>query len=194
MFRMWLGTWVCLFCTWRRLICRKWTVTYQSQYFTINSSISEYDHKCGTQYAEPEIGTDGSSQTRLNQLVDGYWSGFGKPRVRGSGCWTDLEPNRLVFVVQTWTAGWLPRPVSNTMPDVNVLGWCMLCQCEVGAWTSGVQLIPVVVVVWGRNRQTQCWVSGCCPRVWLLPEALVWGWCLSSGERLAWLNWWVFPY
>ena len=30
-FRMWLGAWVCLFCTSRRLRCRKWTVTYQHQ-------------------------------------------------------------------------------------------------------------------------------------------------------------------
>jgi len=75
-FRMWLGVWVCLFRTSRRLIRRKWTVTYQCQYFTMNSSISERDHKYETWNAEPEIGTDGSSQTRRNPQVDGQGSGF----------------------------------------------------------------------------------------------------------------------
>jgi len=108
-FRMWLGAWVCLFCTSRRLIRRKWTVTYQCQYFTINSSISECDHKYGTRNAEPVIGTDGSSQTWPNPRVDWYRSGFGPPRVSGSGFWTVLEPNRPVFAVQIRTAGGLPR-------------------------------------------------------------------------------------
>ena len=80
----------------------------------INSSITECDHKCETQNAEAEIGTDGSSQTRRNPRVDGYGSGFGLPRVCGSGFWMVLEPNRPLFAVQTRTAGGLPRPVANT--------------------------------------------------------------------------------
>jgi hypothetical protein len=103
-----------LFCTSRRLIRRKRTVTYQGQYFTINSCISECDHKCETRNAEPENGTDGSSQTRRNPRVDGYGSGLGLPRVCGSGFWTVLEPNRPIFEVQTRTAGGLPGPVANT--------------------------------------------------------------------------------
>jgi len=103
-----------LFCTSRRLIRRKSTVTYQCQYFTINSSISECDHKYETRNAEPEIGTDGSSQTRRNPRVDGYGSGFGPPRVSGSGFWTVLEPNRPGCAVQTRIAGGLPGPVANT--------------------------------------------------------------------------------
>jgi len=63
---------------------------------------------------EPEIGTDGSSQTRRNLRVDGYGSGFGPPWVCGSGFWTVLQPNRPVFAVHTRTAGGLPGPVSNT--------------------------------------------------------------------------------
>jgi len=113
-FRMWLGAWVCAFCTSRRLIRRKWTVTYQCQYFTISSSISECNHKCETRNTEPEIGTDGSSQTRRNPWVNGYGSRFGPARVSGSGFWTGLEPNQPVFAVQTWTAGMLPWPVANT--------------------------------------------------------------------------------
>jgi len=93
-------------------------VTYHGQYFTINSRISECDHKYETRNAEPEIGTDGSSQTRRNPLVDGYGSGFGPPRVRGLGFWMVLEPNRPVFVVQTRTAGGLPGPVANTKYSV----------------------------------------------------------------------------
>ena len=103
-----------MFCTSRRLIRQKRTVTYHGQYFTINSRISECDHKCETRNAEPEIGTDGSSQTRQNPRVDGYGSGFGPPRVCGSDFWTVLEPNRPVFAVQTRTAGGLPGPVANT--------------------------------------------------------------------------------
>ena len=105
-----------MFSTSRRLIRRKRTVTYHGQYFTINSHISECDHKCETRNAEPEIGTDGSSQTRRNPRVDGYGSGFGPPRVCRSGFWPVLEPNRPVFAVQTRTAGGLPRPVANTNP------------------------------------------------------------------------------
>jgi len=113
-FRMWLGAWASVFCTSRRLICRKWTVTYRCQYFAISSSISECDHKCETRNAEPEIGPDGSSQTPRNPWVDRYGSRFGPPRVSGSGFWPGLEPNWPVFTVQTRTAGGLPWPVANT--------------------------------------------------------------------------------
>jgi hypothetical protein len=121
-FRMWLGAWVFLFYTSRRLIRRKWTVMYQGQYFTINSSISECDHKCETRNAEPEIGTNGSSLTRQNPRVDGNRSGFGPPRVCGSGFWPVLEPNRPVFAVQTRTAGGLPVPVANTNGGSTICG------------------------------------------------------------------------
>jgi len=114
-FQMWLGAWVSVFCTSRRLIRRKWTVTYLCQYFTISSSISECDHKCETRNAEPEIGPDGSSQTRRNSQVDGYGPWFGLPRVSRSGSWPGLEPNRPSLVVQSRTAGGLPGPVANTI-------------------------------------------------------------------------------
>jgi len=51
---------------------------YYAQYFTINSRISECDYKCETRNAEPEIRTDGSSQTQQNPRVDVYVSGFGR--------------------------------------------------------------------------------------------------------------------
>jgi len=111
---MWLGAWVCLFCTSRRLIRLKWSLQYQCQYFTIHSSISECDHKCETWNTEPEIGTDMSDQTRRNPRVDGYGSGFGPPKVGRSGFWPGQEPNRPVFVVQTRAARWLPGPVAIT--------------------------------------------------------------------------------
>jgi len=69
-----------------------------------------------TRNTEPEIGTDGSSQTRQNPRVDGYGSGFGPPRRSGSGFGTVLEPNPTVFPVGTRTAGGLPGPVANTIP------------------------------------------------------------------------------
>jgi hypothetical protein len=89
-FRMSLGVWVCMFRTSRRVIRRKWTVTYQCQYFTIDSSITECDYKCETRMAEPEIGTDGSSQTRRNLRVDGYGPRSGPARVTRSGFWAGL--------------------------------------------------------------------------------------------------------
>jgi len=67
-----------------------------------------------TRNTEPQIGTDGSSQTRQNPQVDGYGSGFGPPRRCGSGFWTVLEPNQTGFPVRTRTAGGLPGPVANT--------------------------------------------------------------------------------
>jgi hypothetical protein len=87
---------------------------YQCQYFTINSSISECDHKCETQNAEPVIGADGSSQNRQKPHVDRYGSGFGPPGVSGSGFWPGLESKRPVFAIQTRTAGGLLGPVANT--------------------------------------------------------------------------------
>jgi hypothetical protein len=118
---MWLGAWVSVFCTSRRLIHRKWTMTYQCQYFAISSSISECDHKCETRNAEPEIGPEGSSQTGSNPSVDGYGSGFCPPRVSGSGFWPGLEANRPVFAVQTRTAGGLPGPIANTTHQKQML-------------------------------------------------------------------------
>ena len=112
--RMWLGAWVCLFCISRRLIRRKWTVTYQCQYFMINSSLSECDHQLETWNAEPEIGTEGSSQIRRKPLVDQYRSGLGPPIVSGSGYWIGQELNRPIFAVHTQTAGELPGHIDNT--------------------------------------------------------------------------------
>ena len=70
---------------------------------------------------EPEIGTDGSSQTWQNPRVDGYGSGFGLPRCSGSGCWIGFKPNRTVLAVWARTAGGLPRPVANTKYEGYVL-------------------------------------------------------------------------
>ena len=111
---MWLGAWGSVFYTSRRLIRQESTVTYQCQYFTISSSISYCNHTCETWNADPEIRPNGSSQTRRNPQVDMYGSGFGLPRVSGSGIWPGLEPNRPVSAVQTGTAGRLPRPVAIT--------------------------------------------------------------------------------
>jgi len=145
-FRMWLGAWVCVFCTWQRLIRRKWNMTYKCQYFTIHSSISECDHKCETRNAEPEIRTDGSSSTRRNPRVDGYVSVFGPPRVNWSDFWTGLEPNRLVFAVQIRTAGGLPRPVANTIhvgrSYCSLRIWITLVRisCNSSCWADSADL------------------------------------------------------
>jgi len=119
-FRMWLGAWVSVFCTSRRLIRWKWTVTYQCQYFRISSSISEYNYKRETRNQEPEVGPDGCSQTRRNPWVDRYRSRFGPPGVSGWGFWPGLESNRPVFAVQTRIAGGLPGPVANTTDESNL--------------------------------------------------------------------------
>ena len=101
-------------------------MTYQWQYFTITSRISECDHKGETRNAEPEIGIDGSSQIQRNPRVDRYGSGFGPPRVCGLGFLMVLEPNRPVFVVQTWTAGGLPGTVANTNDT-----WIIHLRCNI---------------------------------------------------------------
>jgi len=64
--------------------------------------------------ATPEIIPDGSSQTRRNPRVDGYGDGIGPPRSCGLGYWPVLERNRIVVLVQTWTAGGLTGSVANT--------------------------------------------------------------------------------
>jgi hypothetical protein len=118
-FRMWLGAWICILWTSRRLIRQTCTVTYQCQYHTISSSISECDHECGTRNAEPHIGTDGSDHIRRNLLVARCGSGFGLWRVRMSGFWMSLELNLPVFVFQTPAAGGLPGHVGNTKHTSN---------------------------------------------------------------------------
>jgi hypothetical protein len=67
-----------------------------------------------TRNTEPEIGTDGSSQTWQKPLDDGYQSGFSPGRYCWSGFRTVMEYIRTVFLVQTQTAGWFPGPVANT--------------------------------------------------------------------------------
>ena len=63
---------------------------------------------------EPEIGTDGSSESRRNPRVAGYRSRFGPQSSYRSGFVPGLEPNRPVFTVHTQTGGGLPVPVANT--------------------------------------------------------------------------------
>jgi len=79
-----------------------------------------------TRNIEPEIGTDGTSQTRQNPRVDGYGSGFASPSRSMSCFWTVLEPNRTILVVRNRTAGGLPGPVANTTwrPWKCELGGC----------------------------------------------------------------------
>ena len=67
-----------------------------------------------TRKPKPEIGTDGSSQTRWNPRVHGYESMFGPVRCSGSSFWMGLKPNWAVLPVQTRTAGGSPRLVANT--------------------------------------------------------------------------------
>jgi hypothetical protein len=69
---------------------------------------------------EPEIGTDGSSETWLNPQIDWHESGFGMPRVRRSGVWSGLELNRPVDVIQSPIACRLLRSVANTIRESRV--------------------------------------------------------------------------
>ena len=142
-----------MFCTSRRLIRPKRTVTYHGQYFTINSRISECDHKCETRNAEPEIGTDGSSQTRRNLRVDGYGSGFGPPRVCGLGFWPVLEPNRPVVAVQTRTTGGLPGPVANTIDAIVLLYIGFIVRCAILFTVNWIIQVafPVQPIIGVRN-------------------------------------------
>jgi hypothetical protein len=107
----------------------------------MNSSISECDHKCETPNAEPEIGTDRSSQPWQNPRVDGNRFEFDPPTVSRWGFWPVLEPNRSVVAVQTRTTGGLPGPVANTSHQelcgkystdeaLNEV-YTVACQCEI---------------------------------------------------------------
>jgi len=70
--------------------------------------------KRNTRKREPEIGPNGSSQTRQNPQDDGYEYGFGLQQSCGSGLWKVLEQNQSVYPVQTQTVGGLSGPVANT--------------------------------------------------------------------------------
>jgi len=63
---------------------------------------------------EPEIGTDGFSQTQQNPQVHWYGCWFGPARNSGSGFRTVQNPKRTGFPVHTPTAGGLPGPVVST--------------------------------------------------------------------------------
>ena len=75
------------------------------------------------------------------------------PRQSGSGSWTGLEPNRTIFPVQTWTAGGLPGPVSNTSlhyPCISIRPPpAFPCQTK---WRQGheidVTTTPIVTLQW----------------------------------------------
>ena len=90
--------------------------------------------------AKPEIGPEGSCQTRRNPLVDGYGAGFGPPRISGSGIWTVLEPNRTVFPVQTRTAGGLPGPVANTRLSFGFMVFLWVYVFDLGISLYGMKV------------------------------------------------------
>ena len=69
-----------------------------------------------TRKAELEIGTNRSSKTWQNLWVDRYRPGSSPPRGSRSGFWASRQPNWPIFVVQTRTAGRLPRPIPFTIP------------------------------------------------------------------------------
>ena len=92
-FRMWVGAVVCFFCTSRRLICPTWTVTYQCQYFTINCRISECNCKLESQYAEPEIGTEGLDKHGQSRRLTGTCLVLVRQQWAGRLCgWSGTEP------------------------------------------------------------------------------------------------------
>jgi len=97
---------------------------------------------------EPEIGTDGSSQTRQIPRVDGYGCGFGLQRRCGSGFWTVLKPNRIVLLVRTRTTGRLPGPVVNTKwtcSGLLALG-CFLDWKETRWFLAGAEPHPALIL------------------------------------------------
>jgi len=96
---------------------RQWSTKVNMLQLTVRYLNATINRKIWKQ--EPEIETDGSSRTWQNLRVDGDGSGVGPPSSSGSGCWTGLEPNRTIILVQTRTAGRLPRPVANTTPGIS---------------------------------------------------------------------------
>jgi len=82
--------------------------------------------KRSTWILEPEIETNGSSQTQQNLRVDWHGSGFCPHRCRGLGFCTGLEQNRTIVAVRTVTAGRLPGPIANSS-DVAINGHIQSC-------------------------------------------------------------------
>jgi len=104
----------------------QWCAKVNIVWLTVGYLNATIDRK--SRNKEPEIETDGSSQTRQNPWVDGYGAGFGPPRLCGSGFWMVLDPNWTVFPVRTRTAGGLPRPVANTIQGQAHVGLFQLYQ------------------------------------------------------------------
>jgi hypothetical protein len=150
-FRMWYGACLCSFWSLRQPIHQKQTVMYEYQYFPINTSTFKCNDECETQNAEPEIGTDRSSQTWQNLLVDRYRSRFGQPTFNKSGFWTGLEPNRPGFAVQNLIASRLPGPVAtttHTQSSINQLKTTFSYTSRRGPWEACYEL---PVCEWARR-------------------------------------------
>jgi hypothetical protein len=56
------------------------SMLYHSQYYVINSKISEWDHESNFRYPDRESGTDGSNGTQYIWCIDGYRSRIGIAR------------------------------------------------------------------------------------------------------------------
>jgi len=81
----------------RQPIHQKKTTTYQSQYFAMNSRISQRDHKCTIQTSRTRDWNQSAKPCPENLWVDGYTSGFGPPSVSMSGFWAGQRSNQTVL-------------------------------------------------------------------------------------------------
>ena len=88
--------------------------------------------------AEPEIGTDESSQTQWYPRIGRYGSMFAPPRSRTMGLWTGLELNRIVFPVYPLTAAGLPGNIANTIEEISMY------TCRV--WTKLILMFYTLLV------------------------------------------------
>jgi len=95
---------------------RKWQCSTIVNIFQLTVGYLNATINGKSRYAEPEIGTYGSSLTWQNPWMDGYTTGFGPPRGSGSGFQTGLEPKQPIFIVRAQTFGWFPEPVVDTRP------------------------------------------------------------------------------
>ena len=160
-------------CQWNKY--REWCTKVNILHITLTYLTMTRNRK--TRKWEPEIGTNGPSQTPHNPQCDRYRFRFGLPRSSGPGFWTGLEPNPTVFPVQTLTTRRLPKPVANTRQDIQRWTRCfgITTSAPLIIYTSSLPPgLPTSLPTLGSSAKTWSSSSGSSPSSALcdLPHAL----------------------
>jgi len=129
-----LGAWLFLFCTSRRLIRPEWTVTYQGQHLTINSSISECHHNVKPETQNRRLEPTGLPKPGKTRGLAG--PGPGLARHESAGRVFGWFGNRTDLFVQS-----KPGPLAGYPDPLLTLGTCRVW-VSLGWTNPGDILIP----------------------------------------------------